>query len=175
MFQFPAFASFNYGFIKRYLLRGGLPHSDTRGSKIALISPRLFAKCCVLHRLLVPRHPPNALVFLFIQYVYTNLIRINTSNTISLHAPFTAQVKYGFFRISIKLFSRLPGANARCFISAYVTFKVTQTFSSFLKTSKNHIFIQFFVRSYSLCLISPLPYSESKPCSPRYLTLSWWR
>ena len=44
----------------------------------------------------------------------------------------------------------------------------TQTFSSFLKTSKNHIFIQFFVRSYSLYLISLLPYSESKPCSPRY-------
>ena len=85
MFQFPAFASFNYGFIKGYLLRGGLPHSDTRGSKIALISPRLFAKCCVLHRLLVPRHPPNALVFLFIQYVYTIL----TAYTHQIPYPFT--------------------------------------------------------------------------------------
>ena len=154
MFQFPTFASFNYVFIKRSLLRGGLPHSDTRGSKIALISPRLFAKCCVLRRLLVPRHPPNALVFLFIQYVYTILTSIHTSNTISLHAPFTAQDKYGFFRISIKLFSRLPGANARYFISVRII-SMMQTFSSFLKTLKNHIFIQFFVRSYSLCLISP--------------------
>jgi len=33
------------------------------------------------------------------------------------------QANHGFFRISIKLFSRLPGANARCFISAYVTFR----------------------------------------------------
>jgi hypothetical protein len=39
----------------------GLPHSDIRGSTIARISPRLFAACYVLHRLLVPRHPPNAL------------------------------------------------------------------------------------------------------------------
>ena len=40
---------------------GGFPHSDIRGSKIALISPRLFAECHVLHRLLSPRHPPDAL------------------------------------------------------------------------------------------------------------------
>ena len=38
-----------------------MPHSDIRGSTIARISPRLFAACHVLHRLLVPRHPPNAL------------------------------------------------------------------------------------------------------------------
>ena len=175
MFQFPTFASFNYVFIKGYLLRGGLPHSDTRGSKIALVSPRLFAKCCVLRRLLVPRHPPNALVFLFIQYVYTILTSIHTSNTITPDTPFPVPANHGFFRISIKLFSRLPGANARCFISVYVTFKITQTFSSFLKTSKNHIFIQFFVRSYSLCLISLLPYSESKLCSPEYPVPFWWR
>ncbi len=43
------------------LLAEGLPHSDIRGSTIARISPRLFAACHVLHRLLVPRHPPNAL------------------------------------------------------------------------------------------------------------------
>jgi hypothetical protein len=43
------------------LLAEGFPHSDIRGSTIARISPRLFAACHVLHRLLVPRHPPNAL------------------------------------------------------------------------------------------------------------------
>ena len=40
---------------------GGFPHSDIRGSKIALISPRLFAECHVFLRLLSPRHPPDAL------------------------------------------------------------------------------------------------------------------
>jgi hypothetical protein len=44
--------------------KGGLPHSDIRGSKGARPSPRLFAACHVLHRLLVPRHPLNALLSL---------------------------------------------------------------------------------------------------------------
>ena len=44
--------------------RGGLPHSDIHGSMPARGSPWLFAACHVLHRLLVPRHPPNALIAL---------------------------------------------------------------------------------------------------------------
>src|SRR5450631_4761196 len=44
--------------------KGGLPHSDIHGSKPARGSPWLFAACHVLHRLLVPRHPPNALIIL---------------------------------------------------------------------------------------------------------------
>src|SRR4051794_1535156 len=48
------------------LPKEGFPHSDIRGSTIARISPRLFAACHVLHRLLAPRHPPNALVTLTI-------------------------------------------------------------------------------------------------------------
>ena len=66
MFQFAAFASFTYVFSKKYRLNGGFPHSDIHGSKTALVSPWLFAECHVLLRLLVPRHPPNALVCLFI-------------------------------------------------------------------------------------------------------------
>ena len=42
--------------------RGGLPHSDIHGSTPARGSPWLFAACHVLHRLSVPRHPPDALV-----------------------------------------------------------------------------------------------------------------
>ena len=44
--------------------RGGLPHSDTQGSTPARGFPWIFAACHVLHRLLVPRHPPNALLIL---------------------------------------------------------------------------------------------------------------
>ena len=43
-------------------LAGGLPHSEIRGSKGARPSPRLIAACHVLHRLSVPRHPPDALL-----------------------------------------------------------------------------------------------------------------
>jgi hypothetical protein len=41
--------------------RTGLPHSDTHGSMLVCSSPWLFAAYHVLHRLLVPRHPPYAL------------------------------------------------------------------------------------------------------------------
>src|ERR1700674_1669797 len=39
----------------------GFPHSDISGSTSARDSPKLFAACHVLHRLLAPRHPPRAL------------------------------------------------------------------------------------------------------------------
>ena len=45
-------------------LAAGLPHSEIHGSRIARISPRLIATCYDLHRLSVPRHPPNALLAL---------------------------------------------------------------------------------------------------------------
>ncbi len=41
-----------------------MPHSDTSGSKPARGSPKIFAACHVLHRLLAPRHPPDALLIL---------------------------------------------------------------------------------------------------------------
>ena len=65
MFQFAGFASCTYGLSTGYPLRGGLPHSEIPGSPIARISPGLFAACHVLHRLSVPRHPPDALLRLF--------------------------------------------------------------------------------------------------------------
>ena len=42
----------------------GLPHSEIRGSKLILSSSRLIAEYHVLHRLLLPRHSPNALLAL---------------------------------------------------------------------------------------------------------------
>ena len=66
MFQFAGFASRTYLFSTGYHRvkpGGGLPHSETQGSPIARISPWLFAACCVLPRLSVPRHPPDALLF----------------------------------------------------------------------------------------------------------------
>ena len=45
-------------------LAGGFPHSEISGSKCVGNSPELIAAYHVLHRLSVPRHPPNALVVL---------------------------------------------------------------------------------------------------------------
>ena len=41
-----------------------MPHSEIPGSKPILGSPELIAEYHVLHRLLLPRHPPNALLAL---------------------------------------------------------------------------------------------------------------
>jgi hypothetical protein len=60
-------------------MSGGLPHSEIRGSMAILASPRLIAEYHVLHRLLLPRHPPNALLAL-------DLIQEKTGSTFRLPA-----------------------------------------------------------------------------------------
>ena len=64
MFQFRRFPA--HGYLIHRTLTGsspaGLPHSDIHGSKPICGSPWLFAACHVLHRLLMPRHPPCALL-----------------------------------------------------------------------------------------------------------------
>ena len=45
-------------------LSGGFPHSEIRVSKPILGSTQLIAEYHVLHRLLLPRHSPNALLAL---------------------------------------------------------------------------------------------------------------
>ena len=63
MFQFRRFPSHAY-FIQRGMTGycpAGLPHSEISGSMDICSSPRLFAACHVLLRLLMPRHSPCAL------------------------------------------------------------------------------------------------------------------
>ena len=65
-------------------LTGGFPHSDIFGSKNAPVSPKLFAGCHVLHRLLSPRHPPGALIALENPHTQTPLIALRCSNAYRL-------------------------------------------------------------------------------------------
>ena len=51
----------------------GFPHSDTRGSTAVCASPRLFAAYRVFLRLLVPRHPPCALLCLTLFFLFRTL------------------------------------------------------------------------------------------------------
>ena len=63
MFQFRRFPAYDYLIhrtLSRYC-RDGFPHSDISGSSLICSSPKLFAACRVLHRLLMPRHSPCAL------------------------------------------------------------------------------------------------------------------
>lgn len=62
---------------------GGFPHSEIHGSKPIPGSPWLIAGYHVLHRLLLPRHPPNALIAL-------DLIRKKKDARSSAPRPFAA-------------------------------------------------------------------------------------
>src|SRR5205823_5681862 len=100
MFQFAGFASWAYGFSPGYRLRGGLPHSEIPGSTIARISPGLFAACHVLHRLSVPRHPPDALS-----------LRLSATPNGKHHDPDNSYQGSGITtagRLSVHLAMRLP-------------------------------------------------------------------
>ena len=78
----------------------GFPHSDICGSMDICSSPQLFAACHVLLRLLVPRHPPCALLR-FNSFIYVASY-INVVSLISLNVSCTFQknpmdvVKYLF-------------------------------------------------------------------------------
>ena len=78
-------------------MSGGFPHSEIPGSKLILSSPGLIAEYHVLHRLLLPRHPPNALFAL-------DLI----------------QKKQGLFRSKACILTRFPcpcGTRETCLVS----------------------------------------------------------
>jgi hypothetical protein len=70
MVHFPGFARTRlciYRAVIRFC-RIGFPHSEIPGSMPTCGSPRLIAACHVLHRLLLPRHPPCALSSLTIKF-----------------------------------------------------------------------------------------------------------
>ena len=93
----------------------GFPHSDIPGSKPACGSPRLFAACHVLHRLLAPRHPPYALSSLIIkltQYVVfqgaSNRLRVSSLAAVAI--PRLSTGSYAPFPATPLLRCRLLGA-----------------------------------------------------------------
>ena len=63
------------------VLRTGFPHSDICGSTIICISPQLFAAYHVLHRLLMPRHSPCALLRLTSSQPASSLICLRKFHT----------------------------------------------------------------------------------------------
>src|ERR1051326_9099349 len=88
-------------------LAGGLPHSEIPGSTIARISPGLFAACHVLHRLSVPRHPPDALT-----------LRLSATPSGKNHRHRTRQSTKIFFpEVALRL---APQARFRCFCETAV-------------------------------------------------------
>ena len=78
----------------------GFPHSEIPGSKPACGSPRLIAACHVLHRLLLPRHPPCALSSLTTKFTqHTAVVRATPHK---LHGPLSrfTEARFQSFRVS---------------------------------------------------------------------------
>ena len=72
---------------------GGFPHSDIHGSKPIPGSPWLNAGYHVLHRLLLPRHPPNALFALdLIQKEQGTDCRCSQAQVFRLRPPWRSRV-----------------------------------------------------------------------------------
>ena len=66
----------------------GFPHSETSGSKFTYNSPKNIAVCRVLHRLLMPRHPPYALINLttIISYLMSlSYLNVNLGKRLTTH------------------------------------------------------------------------------------------
>ena len=82
MFQFRAFPAYTYLIqctLTRYC-RAGFPHSEISGSMRMCRSPKLIAACRVLHRLLMPRHSPCALISLTILWFSKNYAGFHRRN-----------------------------------------------------------------------------------------------
>ena len=99
----------------------GLPHSEISGSKPILGSPELIAEYHVLHRLLLPRHPPNALLALDLiqrKTVSTPTSKLADASSIHLYGhSLTGMASQKFFP-SIK-----PHVWLNTWLECYLTWK----------------------------------------------------
>ena len=84
----------------------GFPHSEIPGSKPACGSPRLIAACHVLHRLLLPRHPPCALSSLTTKFTQ-HTQRSSQLSAISLQLKTNSNTPLKFHGPLILLLARL--------------------------------------------------------------------
>ena len=74
---------------------GGFPHSEISGSMDICSSPKLFAAYHVFHRLLVPRHPPCALISLTIRLQP----RVRPPSSVHSVAPLASWFFFSWFHI----------------------------------------------------------------------------
>ena len=87
------------------LFSAGFPHSDICGSLDICSLPQLFAAYHVLHRLLVPRHPPYALLRLIISSAELNY---QSCFATFVHSPELYLLKWSsFFSRRFMLFNML--------------------------------------------------------------------
>ena len=101
------------------------PNSDIRGSRLICSSPRLFAACHVLRRLLMPRHSPYALFSLNFSLAWVSQI-----------ISFT--MKKLFFAFC---FIRLDSFESRLNCSFFTTISWKTFYLTLFLKSQNYLFV----------------------------------
>jgi hypothetical protein len=93
----------------------GFPHSEIPGSMPACGSPRLIAACHVLHRLLLPRHPPCALSSLTTKFTRHTAALLHPAQQFSLSFRFHPAQQFPLQCVQLPLSFRLiRHNNFRC-------------------------------------------------------------
>ena len=134
MFQFRRFPT--HGYLIHHALpevcSGGFPHSDISGSQLICSSPKLFAAYHVLHRLLMPRHSPCALLRLTfesaLQFLY-KLLQINPF-LVSLQVSYKNYAGSHFF---VSLLAKLLFTLNFCFLTVAFSYRFSFTLCSVFK------------------------------------------
>ena len=130
MFQFRRFPTYDY-LIHHTLPCGGFPHSEISGSQLICSSPKLIAAYHVLHRLLMPRHSPCALLCLtyvgrsFARSLRPSRFRVSSKAHSLRSASFSNPNP---LRWASDLFLRLPTSS--CSSSSGQTLRVVQFLGS---------------------------------------------
>ena len=112
-FSSPGLPSMPYGFRHGYhpIKDGGFPHSEISGSTLTYSSPKHIGVRPVLHRLLVPRHPPCALTYLtlsedsatadfFVGFVFFAARKLAAAKSLLLN-PQLAGCRYLVFKVHL--------------------------------------------------------------------------
>ena len=109
-----------------------MPHSDTSGSKPARGSPKIFAACHVLHRLLAPRHPPDALLILNLRtgHRYQPQVRKPASTTMSRSKPRTGPIQQASEPDN--------GSNQFTYTHTYITSPKRRSPTNFVRDNKDY-------------------------------------
>ena len=138
----------------------GFPHSEISGSKDICSSPKLIAAYHVFHRLLVPRHPPCALiawpfahhpsvgdaVFWFSLLIFVCSHRLNRCLPILRFNVCIKDIWLKFNQIYMYAVFKVQSFNLTEYLSVIRTYKPFYKFWSLVKpvTIKNLIYFLFF-------------------------------
>ena len=127
MFQFRRFPTLPYliQITLTVYCTAGFPHSDISGSTLICSSPKLFAAYHVLHRLLMPRHSPCALLRLTFVRISVRFVGISIRST-----PFPPQASGLRQKLCSASLFLLPNSNPlRWALNLYTGLKSTPALS----------------------------------------------